>query len=129
MNSFPKTLAALKELCREETAEHTASDSAQWAVGDALLEECGVDPVWDEDGITFKGGLKLREAEDWLVEHGMETFDASLLLEFRETARAFPPAAARRMNVTFMACQVDREDPKKSPGFRTACRPARSTAS
>jgi hypothetical protein len=41
MNKFPKTLAALQEVDLEETTDHAANCSAYWAVGDALLEECG----------------------------------------------------------------------------------------
>ena len=64
MNEFPETLAALKEVELEQTGGQCASDAAYWAVGDALVEECGVDPVWDVDIIkcTFKGGSKIRAA-------------------------------------------------------------------
>ena len=111
---FPKTLVALKEAALEETDGH-ASDSAYWAVGDALIEECGVDPVWDVDIIKgeFKGGLKLREAARWLAENGMEghlPWSGSFaydLLEFRETSERFPPET-RRMNVPYCAhCECD----------------------
>ena len=109
MNEFPKTPAALKEAALEGTEGH-ASDSAYWAVGDALIEECGVDPVWDVDIVQgeFKGGLKLREAARWLAENGMEghlPWSGSFaydLLQDRETSERFPPET-RRMNVTYCA--------------------------
>ncbi len=96
MNEFPATLAALKEVAQEETGDCCASDSAYWAVGDALIEECGTDPTWDEDTIkcTFKGGLKLREAVDWLDDNGVETWDWELYW-YRAMAERFPPVAAR----------------------------------
>ena len=50
MNKFPRTLAALKEVELEQQMDCAASCSAYWAVGDALLEECGVDSTWDEVG-------------------------------------------------------------------------------
>lgn len=106
MSEFPQTLAAIKEVKREETGGQCASDSAYWAVGDALIEECGSDPVWDVEsdgefcGGEFKGGLKLREAVDWLGDHGVETGDWELY-SYREMAERFPPGV-RSMRVTYM---------------------------
>lgn len=102
MNKFPKTLAALQEVDLEETTDHAASCSAYWAVGDALLEECGLDPTWDEEWgeRRFKGGTKLQEAGDWLAKNGMWRWSVMDLLDFRETARRFPPKT-RQMNVTW----------------------------
>jgi hypothetical protein len=39
MYEYPKTLLALKEVEREQTQQHAASDAANWRVGDCLLEE------------------------------------------------------------------------------------------
>jgi hypothetical protein len=60
-DKFPLTFAALEELELESSGGQCPSCSACWAVGDALLEECGDDPVWDwEMAESFKGGLKLE---------------------------------------------------------------------
>jgi hypothetical protein len=67
----------------DDTLNHAASDSAYWAVGDALIEECGVDPVWDLDDeywpYDFKGGSALHAASDWLADHGMLEAPCELL--------------------------------------------------
>jgi hypothetical protein len=104
---FPRTLAALKEFMREEEDDsRIASDSAHWAVGDALIEECGVDPTWEVDddvecGGSFKGGLKLRAANDWLESHGLYLFDApGRLLFLRMMSELYPPET-RLMNATW----------------------------
>jgi hypothetical protein len=107
VNEFFQTLAALKRVEQEAPPGGCASDSAQWAVGDALIEECGVDPVWDADsdgpfaGGTFKGGSKLHEAVDWLEEHGI-VIDDWILYSYREMSERFPPGA-RSMRVTYCA--------------------------
>ena len=102
-DKFPLTLAALEELELESSGGQCPSCSACWAVGDALLKECGDDPVWDvEWEESFKGGLKLRRAADWLFDHGMTGHSALDLLNYRETARHFPPQT-RLMNVTWVA--------------------------
>jgi hypothetical protein len=109
MYTFPKTLKALREVMREETDDHSASDSAQWALGDAILEETECDPIWDRDDppyctSKFKGGLKLREAVDWLVdEQGIDESKQSLevlLLLHRDVSESFPPER-RSMRATY----------------------------
>jgi hypothetical protein len=120
---FPKTLAAIREYDLEVGLERQpdgrvvetecASDSIQWAIGDALLEECGEgDPVWDEDLLlgTFKGGSKLYEAEHYLIENGVTTHSAGGLMLFREMSRIFSPAT-RRMNVTYCTHLESSDDP------------------
>jgi hypothetical protein len=86
-----------------------ASDSAYWAVGEALIEECGTDPVWDYDEgkIEFKGGLKLYEAADWLDEHGVENYGPWDLCEFRSMAESFPPNT-RSMHTNLGSAKVCR---------------------
>jgi hypothetical protein len=112
MTSFPKTLAALREAEREQGPGCNCSDANSWAIGDALIEECGVDPVWDVDEefcpCEFKGGLKIREAADWLEERGMSnlaSFSSDFpceLLAYRQVSERFPPET-RRMNITYVA--------------------------
>jgi hypothetical protein len=91
----------VNELELESAGRQFPSCAAQWAVGDALLEECDLDPVWDMDydKQTFKGGTRLRAAGDFLFEHGLKYSDWELL-EFRETSRIFP-LDARRHNITY----------------------------
>jgi hypothetical protein len=114
MNTFPRTLKAIREVMREETDDHSASDSAEWELGDALIEECGVDPIWDRDEPPyttamcdengFKGGLKLREVADWLEEQGIDEHNCTpwYLLLHRDMSECFPPER-RSMRATFEA--------------------------
>jgi hypothetical protein len=107
MNKFPKTLAAFKVAILEESPGCCASDSANWAIGDALIEECGSDPVWDVDWqkSEFKGGLKIREAFDYLEEHLGDALWCGvweLLTYYREVAETYPPST-RKMNITYQA--------------------------
>ena len=119
---FPKTLAALKEVKREEslnnadeTLDHGASDSAYWAVGDALIEECGVDPVWDLDDeywpYDFKGGSQLHAASEWLMDHGIDDMAACYLLQYRMISELYPPET-RSMNVTY-CCHIECGGPEE----------------
>jgi hypothetical protein len=123
-NKYPKTLAAAREIIREETDGHPASDSANWALGDALIEECGCDPIWDRDEppyltSEFKGGLKLREATDYLIEHGIDEFTVAnhwILLMHRDASELFPPDR-RHMNATWTAHWAEHKGPDDMDEF------------
>jgi hypothetical protein len=80
---------------REDSAVASRRRAAYWALGDALIEECGVDPVWDADILecTIKGGTKLRDAAEWLEDHGCN-YSPWELYEFREMSERFAPADA-----------------------------------
>jgi hypothetical protein len=110
-------LLALKEVECEESPGCCASDTAYWAAADAVLEECppAGDPVWDVDDelmpIETSGGLRLRDAEQWLIENGFMGCSAGELLGYRTMAERFPPET-RSMNATYsfhMSCDGPEE--------------------
>lgn len=88
MKKFPKTLAAIK------TAEQD-----QWAIGDALLAECGP---------PMKAGAHnpdtLQEAAQFLLQEGYQ-YAAPTLNTFRTTAHSFP-LASRHRGIAFHAHRV-----------------------
>ena len=75
---FPQTLAAAK-----------AAEKDQWALGDALLNECG--PPGDDHG--HNGSFaKLQAAQAELESHGLE-YATNTLRTYRDVAHTFPHAA------------------------------------
>jgi flagellar biosynthesis GTPase FlhF len=80
MQTFPLTLAAIK-----------TADRNQWAIGDALLAECGPP---SKDGVRDGSYTKLKEAAEYLLGNGYE-YAANTLAQFRDIADAFSPSNRR----------------------------------
>jgi hypothetical protein len=85
---FPLTLAAAKD-----------AQKSQWAIGDALVEECGP-PGGDH---TNNGGTKkIAAAAEFLGANGLE-FSLSYLRRLRQVAFAFLDVRTRTSSV-FLEC-------------------------
>jgi flagellar biosynthesis GTPase FlhF len=82
MQSFPLTLAAIKK-----------AEQDQWAIGDALLAECG--PPSEP---SVNDGSGLQEVAKYLFDQGY-SYSQSSLSEYRSVAFGF--AAAKRRNVAW----------------------------
>jgi hypothetical protein len=74
MKTYPKTLAAVK-----------AANLDQWAIGDALVEECGPP---SETGVQDGSRNKIKEAAEYLLTYNFE-YKIETLAHFRETAYDF----------------------------------------
>ena len=79
---FPLTLAAVKR-----TDEHQNGD--QWAIGDALLAECG--PPRESSARDGSYAL-LQEVAKYLLSEGYEEYSLSTLRQLRDTSFFFPAA-------------------------------------
>lgn len=86
-SKYPLTLAAVK-----------AADGGQWAIGDALIKECGP-PNDIGRGIHDGSFKKLEEAARYLLGEGYE-YSVESLRMFRYTAHFFP-VAKRHMNLAW----------------------------
>jgi hypothetical protein len=78
MKTYPKTLVAVK-----------AANLDQWAIGDALVEECGPP---SKDGVNDGSYNKLKEAAEYLLTHNFE-YHVKTLARLRQTAYNFRGSA------------------------------------
>ena len=85
---FPLTVKAAKK-----------SDGDQWALGDALIAECGPPP---ENGVNDGSYALMLEAEKELWDAGLE-YTPSGLANIRATAHAFKASSSRRAGISLHA--------------------------
>jgi hypothetical protein len=90
MKAFPLTLAAIKK-----------ADQNQWAIGDALLAECGPP---SQNGVNDGSFVHLIEVAGYLLVEGYE-YSTTTLSAYRVTAQSFRPSA-RRANIPWAAHKV-----------------------
>jgi hypothetical protein len=88
-NEFPKTIAAAQALHKADERLYKAERSrwsCQWALGDALIAECG--PPGDS-GVRTGSDDKLRAAAKVLKKLGLPGYSFDHLRDLRRTADAF----------------------------------------